>query len=779
MDEASELRARLAAAVHALNHGAQHDPSARLAANQWLLALQRSPQAWGVATSLLVSPENPPPPADLLFFAAQMLRRKIQCPGAAGGGGAPPHVLDALLLAAGRFCYLGPPRLLTQISLALAALALRADGGVEGLFARMRHLPEPAVLELLTVLPEEVVQDQSGDTGVDAAARGRFTREVMAHAPSVLEFLLGQSDNAAADDERNRRVLRCLLSWVRVGCFSEMPPAALAAHPLLTFAFNSLQVPFSFDVAVEVMTELVSQYQDLPQAFLNKMPYIREALLLPALANRNEKIIAGLVCLMCEVGQAIDTDEHDTDGELCIPDGLAQFRMNLEELLVDICLLIGGSAYINKIFSGGWVLASQSFAWKEVEVRMYALSMGMDAGNLRIEDEEEIISAITHALCSVLVKELRKSLLARLLCSSYSAVEKLIDIDRDQSLRQNPAAYTEALNFAVHGLHRMGALFGQLATSITSGLIDDDTVLVLLGVFWPLLERLSRSSHMENVSLSAAACRSLSLAIHSCGQHFQILLPKVLECLSTNFLQFQRHDCFLRTAASVVEEFGHKEEYGALCVRTFETLSSAASISTLNSSYTCDQEPDLVEAYTNFASTFIRCCPKEAIVASGSLLELSFQKAAICSTAMHRGAALAAMSYMSCFLDVSLAAALESRECLSDGSPGVVLAQILARCGEGLMSNVHKSATILQQLAALCSLCERTTWKGILSWDSLCRWLQAAVKSMPSEYLRQGEAEMIIPLWLNPQIIFTVGLPIMSETIMLTCKGKVEEPLNV
>uniref|UniRef100_A0A0D9XST7 Exportin-1/Importin-beta-like domain-containing protein n=1 Tax=Leersia perrieri TaxID=77586 RepID=A0A0D9XST7_9ORYZ len=714
MDEASELRARLAAAVHALNHGAQHDPSARLAANQWLLALQRSPQAWGVATSLLVSPENPPPPADLLFFAAQMLRRKIQCPGAAGGGGAPPHVLDALLLAAGRFCYLGPPRLLTQISLALAALALRADGGVEGLFARMRHLPEPAVLELLTVLPEEVVQDQSGDTGVDAAARGRFTREVMAHAPSVLEFLLGQSDNAAADDERNRRVLRCLLSWVRVGCFSEMPPAALAAHPLLTFAFNSLQVPFSFDVAVEVMTELVSQYQDLPQAFLNKMPYIREALLLPALANRNEKIIAGLVCLMCEVGQAapalvaegsvqalaladallrcslahfilesdaqtdkrnaaqelfspvfsslldallfraqIDTDEHDTDGELCIPDGLAQFRMNLEELLVDICLLIGGSAYINKIFSGGWVLASQSFAWKEVEVRMYALSMGMDAGNLRIEDEEEIISAITHALCSVLVKELRKSLLARLLCSSYSAVEKLIDIDRDQSLRQNPAAYTEALNFAVHGLH------------------------------------------------------------------------------------------------SVVEEFGHKEEYGALCVRTFETLSSAASISTLNSSYTCDQEPDLVEAYTNFASTFIRCCPKEAIVASGSLLELSFQKAAICSTAMHRGAALAAMSYMSCFLDVSLAAALESRECLSDGSPGVVLAQILARCGEGLMSNVHKSATILQQLAALCSLCERTTWKGILSWDSLCRWLQAAVKSMPSEYLRQGEAEMIIPLWLN------------------------------
>lgn len=39
---------------------------------------------------------------------------------------------------------------------------------------------------------------------------------------------------------------------------------------------------------------------------------------------------------------------------------------------------------------------------------------------------------------------------------------------------------------------------------------------------------------------------------------------------------------------------------------------------------------------------------KEVLAASGSLLEVSFQKAAICCTAMHRGAALAAMSFMSC-----------------------------------------------------------------------------------------------------------------------------------
>jgi transportin-3 len=35
-----------------------------------------------------------------------------------------------------------------------------------------------AVLEMLTVLPEEVLEDHSGDLNVDAASRSQFTREV-------------------------------------------------------------------------------------------------------------------------------------------------------------------------------------------------------------------------------------------------------------------------------------------------------------------------------------------------------------------------------------------------------------------------------------------------------------------------------------------------------------------------------------------------------------------------------------------------------------------------
>nr|XP_029122254.1 transportin MOS14 isoform X3 [Elaeis guineensis] len=935
----NELQIKVAQAVHVLNHDAQS--CNRVAANQWLVQFQQTDAAWEVATSLLTSPDRLLPPLPLSFevefFAAQILRRKIQNEGYYLQVGAKDALLNALLLAAQRFS-LGPPQLLTQICLALSALVLRAvehKKPIEQLFASLQKLQSQengnvAVLEMLTVLPEEVAEDQNGDRNIDAASRCQFTRELLSHTSTVLEFLLLQSEQRLDDGiqfrERNRKILRCLLSWVRVGCFSEIPHASLPTHPLLNFVFKSLQVSSSFDVAIEVLIELVSRYEGLPQVLLFRIQYLKEILLLPALLNRDEKVIGGLAGLLSEIGQAapaliaeasteallladallrcvafrsedweiadstlqfwcslatyllgvevgkankktieetfspvfsalldalllraqVDDPGFDgNNGALNIPDGLAQFRMNLEELLVDICQLLGSATFVQKVaetvlkdgnpfnFSvimrvvtilsskapderkGFLSIVYKSIAdvvgsyskWissfpsnirplllfcasgitdsisssacssalrklcedassviheaQNMEILIW-LGEGLEKGNLPVEEEEEIVSAITLTLNSIPNKELKKSSLARLLSSSYGAIEKLIEQDNEHSLKQNPAAYTQALNSAARGLYRMGAVFGHLATPISTDQLEEDTILVLLGLFWPLLEKLFRSAHMENGSLSAAACRSLSLAVHSSGQHFLMLLPKVLDCLSTNFLLFQSHDCYLRTAAVMIEEFGHREEYGPLCISTFERFTSAASVTALNSSYICDQEPDLVEAFTNFTSAFVRCCSKDVVAASGSLLEISVQKAAICCTAMHRGAALAAMSYMSCFLEVSLISVLESLACITEGSLSAVVIHVLSRSGEGLISNVvyallgvsamsrvHKSATILQQLAALCSLCERTTWNAVLCWDSLCGWLQSTVQSLPSEYLKQGEAETMVPLWLE------------------------------
>ncbi|KAG6660061.1 transportin MOS14 [Carya illinoinensis] len=962
-----ELQMKVAEAVHVLNHDSQSGN--RVAANQWLVQFQQSDAAWEVATSILTasslfsSSHSFVSDFEVEFFAAQILKRKIQKEGYYLQLGAKDALLNALLVAAKRFSS-GPPQLLTQICLALSALILRSvENGkpIEQLFYSLQNLQSHddgnvAVLEMLTVLPEEVFDSQNADNKISSACRSQYCQELLSRTPTVLEFLLQQSEKSfgagAQLHESNRKILRCLLSWIRAGCFSEIPPGSLPAHPLLNFVFSSLQVLSSFDLAIEVLIELVSRHEGLPQALLCRVHFLKEVLLLPALSKGDEKVIGGLACLLSEIGQAapsliveasaeaialadallscvafpsedweiadstlqfwssfasyilgleedgaknrkhvedmffsvfsalldalllraqVDESTFDDDrGNPDLPDGLVHFRMNLVELLVDICQLLRSATFIQKLFIGGWASTNVPIPWTEVESKLFALNVVAEVvlqegqtfdfsvimqlitilsarpsdelkgfmcivyrsladvvgsyskwmtafqtnarplllflasgiseplssnacasalrkvcedasavifepANLEIlmwigeslmrhlplEYEEEVVSAISLILGSVPNKELKSNLLARLLSSSYEAIGKLVDEDNKHSLRQNPATYTQILNSAARGLYRIGTVLGHLAP-LPNGPSADDPILALLTVFWPMLEKLFMSGHMENGNLSTAACRALSQAIQSSGQHFVTVLPKVLDCLSTNFLLFQSHECYVRTASVVIEEFGHIEDYGPLFVTTFERFTYAASVMALNSSYICDQEPDLVEAYTNFASTFVRGSSKEVLAASGSLLEVSFQKVAICCTAMHRGAALAAMSYLSCFLDVGLASLLECMTCIPEGSFSSMAIQVISHSGEGLVSNVvyallgvsamsrvHKCATILQQLAAMCSLSERTTWKTNLCWESLHGWLHSAVHALPVEYLNQGEAESLVPVWLK------------------------------
>ena len=77
-------------------------------------------------------------------------------------------------------------QLLTQICLALSALVLRAvelKKPVEQLFASLyefqgQGVGSNAILELLTVLPEEVIEDNTVNVTVDAVRRWNFTQEV-------------------------------------------------------------------------------------------------------------------------------------------------------------------------------------------------------------------------------------------------------------------------------------------------------------------------------------------------------------------------------------------------------------------------------------------------------------------------------------------------------------------------------------------------------------------------------------------------------------------------
>ena len=71
----------------------------------------------------------------------------------------------------------------------------------------------------------------------------------------------------------------------------------------------------------------------------------------------------------------------------------------------------------------------------------------------------------------------------------------------------------------------MGTVFSHLVMPHPSGPDAEDPIFGLLSTFWPMLEKLLRSEHMENSNLSTAACRALSLAIQSCGNWRVFFFP--------------------------------------------------------------------------------------------------------------------------------------------------------------------------------------------------------------------------------------------------------------
>lgn len=76
-----DLQIKVAQAVHVLNHDTQS--CNRVAANQWLVQFQQTPDAWEVATSILTSDQlhlHLQPffsEFEVEFFAAQILKRKV------------------------------------------------------------------------------------------------------------------------------------------------------------------------------------------------------------------------------------------------------------------------------------------------------------------------------------------------------------------------------------------------------------------------------------------------------------------------------------------------------------------------------------------------------------------------------------------------------------------------------------------------------------------------------------------------------------------------------
>ncbi|XLR00328.1 hypothetical protein S83_066526, partial [Arachis hypogaea] len=142
------------------------------------------------------------------------------------------------------------PKVRTQISIAVAALAVHVpaedwgDGGiVKWLRDEMDSHPKyiPRFLELLTVLPEEVLNYK-------IAARPERHRQFEKELTSQMEIALNILTACLSISELKEQVLEAFASWLRLK--NGIPGSVLSTHPLVLIALSSLNYEFLSEASV-------------------------------------------------------------------------------------------------------------------------------------------------------------------------------------------------------------------------------------------------------------------------------------------------------------------------------------------------------------------------------------------------------------------------------------------------------------------------------------------------------------------------------------------------
>ncbi|KAL2462914.1 ARM repeat superfamily protein [Forsythia ovata] len=239
-----ELQNTVKEALSALYH--HPDDAVRMQADRWLQDFQRTIDAWQVADNLLHDPSSN---QETLIFCSQTLRSKVQRDFEELPSEAFRPLRDSLNTLLKSF-HKGPPKVRTQISLAVAALAVHVagedwgDGGIiNWIRDGMNSHPEflPSFLELLRVLPEEVLNYK---IAVRPDRRRQFENELA----SGMEMALNVLTACLNINELTEQVLEAFASWLRLR--HRIPASTLASHPLVLTALSSLSADILSEASV-------------------------------------------------------------------------------------------------------------------------------------------------------------------------------------------------------------------------------------------------------------------------------------------------------------------------------------------------------------------------------------------------------------------------------------------------------------------------------------------------------------------------------------------------
>uniref|UniRef100_A0A1D1YRE4 Transportin-3 n=1 Tax=Anthurium amnicola TaxID=1678845 RepID=A0A1D1YRE4_9ARAE len=278
-----ELQNTVKEALNALYH--HPDDSVRIQADRWLQDFQRTLDAWQVADNLLHDANSN---LETLIFCCQTLRSKVQRDFEELPSEAFWPLQESLYTLLKKFSK-GPPKVRTQISIAVSALAVHVsvedwghDGIVNWISEEMNSHPEyiPSFLDLLTVLPQEAFSHK-------IAARPERRRQFEKELVSSVELALNLLAACLRFEELKEQVLEAFASWLRLS--NGIPASTLASHSLVHAALSSLNSEQLLEAGVNVVSELIHYtVSRSPGGFSAQIPLIH--VLVPRVMNLKEQL---------------------------------------------------------------------------------------------------------------------------------------------------------------------------------------------------------------------------------------------------------------------------------------------------------------------------------------------------------------------------------------------------------------------------------------------------------------------------------------------------------
>ncbi|KAF4521283.1 hypothetical protein B566_EDAN002287, partial [Ephemera danica] len=188
------------------------DNSEKEKASAWLGELQKSVVAWKIADELLHQKKD----VESCYFAAQTMRTKVQMHFHELPVESHNSLRDSIMEHINQVTDQTNVVIITQLCLALADLALQMTSWqtpIDDLIAKYSHHNVWPLLEILTVLPEEV---NSRTLRLGANRRNEVLQELTSHSKVILEVLKVCLSSGSENPQIHVKVLRCFTSWVSI-----------------------------------------------------------------------------------------------------------------------------------------------------------------------------------------------------------------------------------------------------------------------------------------------------------------------------------------------------------------------------------------------------------------------------------------------------------------------------------------------------------------------------------------------------------------------------------